>query len=120
MSNNDQTIQFPVALKPLLTDFVVNVLRDRIPSNQLSSYAAQYFSERQQTQSYPSTSDSQEQSAGVFLTNQTSGVTQASDDSVSGDKQRRKSVWGGSPVCSRTDVFLASRVDVHSRIPTEI
>ncbi len=89
MSNNEQTIQFPVALKPLLTDFVVNVLRERIPSDQLSSYAAQYFSERQNIQPYIS-----EEQTGVFLTNQTSGISQKSDESI----QRRKSVWGGSPV----------------------
>jgi hypothetical protein len=93
MSNNEQTIQFPVALKPLLTDFVVNVLRDRIPSDKLSSYAAQYFSERQNTQLY----DNEEQ-AGVFLTNQSSGISQKSEDSINDEKERRKSVWGGSPV----------------------
>jgi hypothetical protein len=100
MSNNEQTIQFPVALKPLLTDFVVNVLRERIPSDQLSSYAAQYFSERQNTQPYISTIDDNEEETGTFLTNQTSGISQKSKDSISDDKQRRKSVWGGSPVMS--------------------
>jgi hypothetical protein len=99
MSNNEQTIQFPVALKPLLTDFVVNVLRDRIPSDQLSSYAAQYFSERQNTQPYISANDDDnKEQTGVFLTNQRSGISQKSNDSVDNDKQRRKSVWGGSPV----------------------
>src|ERR1700723_2002504 len=82
MSNNEQTIQFPVALKPLLTDFVVNVLRDRIPSDQLSSYAAQYFSERQNTQPYISTNDDNEEQTGVFLTNQASGISQKSDESI--------------------------------------
>jgi hypothetical protein len=98
MSNNEQTIQFPVALKPLLTDFVVNVLRERIPSDQLSSYAVQYFSERQNSKSYIPTIDDNEEQTGIFLTNQTSGISQKSDDSTNNEKQRRKSVWGGSPV----------------------
>jgi hypothetical protein len=91
MSNNEQSIEFPVALKPLLTDFVVNVLRDRIPSENLSSYAAQYFSERQNIQPLMIDEDDEEQT-GVFLTNQTSGISQNNEE------QRRKSVWGGSPV----------------------
>jgi hypothetical protein len=91
MSNNEQSIEFPVALKPLLTDFVVNVLRDRIPSENLSSYAAQYFSERQNIQPLIIDEDDEEQT-GVFLTNQTSGISQNNEE------QRRKSVWGGSPV----------------------
>jgi hypothetical protein len=95
MSNNEQTIQFPVALKPLLTDFVVNVLRDRIPSDKLSSYAAQYFSERQNLQ--PLTNDNEEQT-GVFLTNQSSGISRKSEKSINDEKQRRKTVWGSSPV----------------------
>lgn len=89
MSNNEQSIQFPVALKPLLTDFVVDVLRNGIPSDELPSYAAQYFSERQNIQAVD---DSQEQT-GVFLTNQSSGISQKNDE-----KQPRQSVWGGSPV----------------------
>jgi hypothetical protein len=89
MSNNEQSIQFPVALKPLLTDFVVNVLRDRIPSDQLSSYAAQYFSGRQNIQ----TADDNQEQTGVFLTNQSSGISEKTDE-----KQPRQSVWGGSPV----------------------
>jgi hypothetical protein len=93
MSNNEQSIEFPVALKPLLTDFVVNVLRDRIPSEKLSSYAAEYFSERQNIQ--PSRSTIDEEQTGVFLTNQTSKISQQNDDN---EPERRKSVWGGSPV----------------------
>lgn len=89
MSNNEQSIQFPVGLKPLLTNFVVNVLRDRISSDELSSYAAQYFIEKQQIQ----TKDNNQGQIGVFLTNQSSGILQKNDE-----KQRRKSVWGGSPV----------------------
>ncbi len=94
MSNNDQTIQFPIALKPLLTDFVVNVLRDRIPSDQLSSYAAQYFSQRQNIQPSLSTinDDDDVEQTGVFLTNQNDGITEKNES------ERRKSVWGGSPV----------------------
>jgi hypothetical protein len=88
MSNNEQPIEFPVALKSLLTDFVVDVLRNQVPSENLSTYAAQYFSERQNIQ--PSTIDEGE--TGVFLTNQTNGI------SDSNEPQRRKSVWGGSPV----------------------
>lgn len=77
MSNpNEQTIQFPIALKPLLIDFVLNVLRDRIPSNELSTYAAEYFSERQNDR-----------------------TTMTSEENLVDEKnQRRKSVWGGSPV----------------------
>jgi hypothetical protein len=96
MSNNEQNIQFPVALKPLLTDFVVNVLRDRIPSDQLSSYAAQYFSDRQNIP--PSLADDHEQPTGVFLTNRSSGISQKNEDQTNNEQERRKSVWGGSPV----------------------
>lgn len=98
MSNSEQTVQFPLALKPLLTDFVVNVLRDRIPSEQLPSYAVQYFAERQNANSYLPTSDENEEHMSVFLTNQASGVSQKSEESVTDDQRRRKSVWGGSPV----------------------
>ena len=98
MSNNEQTIQFPVALKPLLTDFVIHVLRDRIPSDQLSSYAVQYFSERQNIQIDTSAIDNMDERTGVFLTNQTSNTSQTNDDIISNEEQRRKSVWGGLPV----------------------
>lgn len=98
MSNNDQTIQFPVALKPLLTDFVVNVLRDRVPSDELSSYAAQYFAERKHNQPSASSIDEQYQQTGTFLTNQTSRISEKSEEILPQEKQRRKSVWGGSPV----------------------
>jgi hypothetical protein len=94
MSNNEQTIQFPVALKPLLTDFVVNVLRERVPSDKLSSYAAQYFSQRQSL----SINDDNKEQTGVFLTNQSSEISQKSEDSINDEKQRRKTVWGSSPV----------------------
>lgn len=99
MSNNDQTIQFPIALKPLLTDFVVNVLRDRVPSDQLSSYAAQYFTEQQnKTQSYVSTIDNHVEQTDTFLTHHSSTTSQTNNDNINSEKQRRKSVWGGSPV----------------------
>lgn len=106
MSNNEQTIQFPIALKPLLTDFVVNVLRDRIPSDQLSSYAAHYFSEQQTTQRPTAITDDQHERTGTFLTNQASGLSQKSEEDLTDEKQRRKSVWGGSPV-SPTKGFLS-------------
>jgi hypothetical protein len=99
MSNNEQTIQFPVALKPLLTDFVVNVLREQVPSDKLSSYAAQYFSERQNIQPSLSTNDdNNKEQTGVFLTNQSNGISQKSEDSINDEKQRRKTVWDSSPV----------------------
>ncbi|CAF3007534.1 unnamed protein product [Rotaria sp. Silwood2] len=119
MSNNEQTIQFPVALKPLLTDFVVNVLRDRIPSDQLPSYAVQYFSERQNTQPYISTIDDNREQTGIFLTNQTNGVvSEKSDDSINNEKQRRKSVWGGSPDPDRdlTDKIVMKNPDVFEKL----
>ena len=99
MSNsNEQTIQFPVALKPLLTDFVLNVLRDRIPSDDLFTYAAQYFAERQFHQ--PS------EQTGVFLNQQ------SNDEDLANEKQRRKSVWGGSPVTfSRSGRILSIDFD---------
>lgn len=98
MSNNDQTIEFPVALKPLLTDFVVHVLRDRIPSNQLSSYAVQYFSERQK---HPTVSTSN-------VNNQNDSTNGTNDESTDILKQRRKSVWGGSPVSIKLRSVLFS------------
>ncbi|CAF1163420.1 unnamed protein product [Adineta steineri] len=118
MSNNEQTIQFPVALKPLLTDFVVNVLRERIPSDQLSSYAVQYFSERQNLKSYIPTNDDQEEQTGIFLTNQISGISQKSDDSTNNEKQRRKSVWGGSPDPDRdlTNKVVMKSPDVFEKL----
>ncbi|CAF3985345.1 unnamed protein product, partial [Rotaria sp. Silwood1] len=117
--NNEQTIQFPVALKPLLTDFVVNVLRDRIPSDQLPSYAVQYFSERQNTQPYVSTIDDNREQTGIFLSQDTNDiVSQKSDDSINKEKQRRKSVWGGSPDPDRdlTDKIVMKNPDVFERL----
>ena len=116
MSNNEQTIQFPIALKPLLTDFVVNVLRDRIPSDQISSYAAHYFSERQTTQALTSTGDDQHERTGTFLTNQASGISEKSEESLTDDKQRRKSVWGGSPVSSSKTVVLVSSAMISAAV----
>ncbi|CAM4773371.1 unnamed protein product [Rotaria magnacalcarata] len=114
MSNNEQTIQFPVALKPLLTDFVVHVLRDRISSDQLPSYAVQYFSERQNAQPYIATLDDNTESAGTFVTHQTSCISNQNDDIISDEKQRRKSVWGGSPDPDRdlTDKVVMKNPDV--------
>lgn len=98
MPNDEQAIQFPIALKPLLTDFVVNVLRDRIPSDQLSSYAVRYFTEKQNIKSSVSAKEDNGNEIGIFLTNQTSRTSHQNEDGISKEKQRRKSVWGGSPV----------------------
>ncbi|CAF1085761.1 unnamed protein product, partial [Adineta ricciae] len=112
MPNNDQTIQFPVALKPLLTDFVVNVLRERIPSEQLSSYAVQYFSAKQNINSHGT------EQTGLFLTNQTSEKSNESVANLSNEKQRRQSVWGGSPDPDRdlTDKIVIKDPDVFERL----
>ena len=99
MSNNDSNIQFPVALKPLLTNFVVNVLRDRIPSDQLPSYAAEYFSARQNViPPSPSTIDGDIHQMGTFLSNQDGRKTEKNEGDTGSQPERRHSVWGGSPV----------------------
>lgn len=95
MPNNDPNIQFPIALKPLLTNFVVNVLRDRIPSDQLPSYAAEYFSSRQAS---TINDDGDVEQTALFLTNQISGRMEKNEGDANDQPQRRKSVWGGSPV----------------------
>jgi hypothetical protein len=105
MSNNEQAIEFPVALKPLLTDFVVHVLRERISSDRLSSYAARYFADRQHTSVDVSNVDDAHDRTGVFLVDRTNGIGHIDDTAVSPDRQRRKSVWGGSPVHEQADRY---------------
>lgn len=107
MSNNEQTITFPDGLKSLLTDFVVDVMRNRISSDRLSSYAAEYFSQKRSL----SVSDDEDEQIGTFLSNQTSNTVQQSQENINEETQRRKSVWGGSPVEN-----ILSSLYFHSRI----
>lgn len=114
-------IQFPVALKPLLTNFVVNVLRDRIPSDRLPSYAAEYFSNRQNLIPSMINDDGDVEQTAMFLTNQIGGRFEKNEGDTSNQPQRRKSVWGGSPVEKCYCCFFSlSAISVSFRILIEI
>jgi len=112
MSNNEQSITFPNGLKSLLTDFVVDVLRNRVPSDQLPSYAAEYFSQKQNV----SMPDNEQ--TGTFLSKQNNENVPVN---VSEETQRRKSVWGGSPVCEQISFVICFFVSIRTlRIQIEI